>query len=83
MAALKTFEKIMGDRPTFLDVSYLALGYQRSKSVAKLRMRFPNAWHTGTAFLVKPDTLLTPITISGRTGSALRRWKSSSTMSAQ
>jgi hypothetical protein len=57
--ALNAFEKIMGDRPTFLDVSYLALGYQRAKSVAKLRMRFPNGWFTGTAFLVKPDTLLT------------------------
>jgi hypothetical protein len=56
---LNAFEKIMGDRPTFLDVSYLALGYQRAKSVAKLRMRFPNGWFVGTAFLVKPDTLLT------------------------
>ncbi|MGO7359978.1 serine protease [Rhizobium ruizarguesonis] len=53
------FEKIMGDRPTFLDVSYLELGYQRAKSVAKLRMRYQNGWYSGTAFLVSPVTLLT------------------------
>ena len=53
------FEKIIGDRPTFLDVSYLAIGYERAKSVAKLRMRFAESWYSGTAFLVKPDTLLT------------------------
>lgn len=52
-------EKVTGDRPTFLDVSYLATGYERSKSVAKLRMRFGGRWYAGTAFLVKPDTLLT------------------------
>ena len=54
-----TYEKIMGDRPTFLDVSYLAVGYQRAKSVAKLRMCFADGWYAGTAFLVAPDTLLT------------------------
>jgi hypothetical protein len=53
------FEKIMGDRPTFLDVAYLALGYQRAKAVAKLRMKFAKGWYAGTAFLVTPDTLLT------------------------
>jgi hypothetical protein len=59
-AAVRTaFEKIMGDRPTFLDVSYLAVGYQRAKSVAKLRMKFAKGWAAGTAFLVTPDTLLT------------------------
>lgn len=53
------FEKIMEDRPTFLDVSYLAIGYKRAKSVVKLRMRYPTGWYSGTAFLVAPDTLLT------------------------
>jgi len=53
------FEKIMGDRPTFLDVSYLATGYERAKSVAKLRMRFRRDWYSGTAFLVAADALLT------------------------
>jgi V8-like Glu-specific endopeptidase len=53
------FEKVMGDRPTFLDVAYLAVGYQRAKSVAKLRMKFGAIWYAGTAFLVTPDTLLT------------------------
>jgi hypothetical protein len=52
-------EKVTGDRPTFLDVAYLATGYERSKSVAKLRMRFAGRWYAGTAFLVKPDLLLT------------------------
>jgi trypsin-like peptidase len=54
-----TFEKVMGDRPTFLDVSYLAIGYERAKSVAKLRMRFSRRWFAGTAFLVSADTLFT------------------------
>jgi V8-like Glu-specific endopeptidase len=54
-----TIEKIMGGRPTFLDVAYLAVGYERSKSVAKLLMRFVTGWYAGTAFLVTPDTLLT------------------------
>lgn len=53
------FEKIMGDRPTFLDVSYLAIGYQRAKSVAKLRMLYSKGWYSGTAFLVSPNMLLT------------------------
>ena len=35
------------------------MGYERSKSVAKLRMRFAGHWYCGTAFLVQPDTLLT------------------------
>ncbi len=52
-------EKVTGDRPTFLDVSYLATGFERSKSVAKLRMRFAGCWYSGTAFLVRPDLLLT------------------------
>jgi hypothetical protein len=52
-------EKVTGERPTFLDVAYLATGYERSKSVAKLRMRFAGRWYAGTAFLVKPDVLLT------------------------
>jgi V8-like Glu-specific endopeptidase len=53
------FEKVMGGRPTFLDVSYLAVGYERTKSVAKLRMCFSRQWFAGTAFLVSADTLLT------------------------
>jgi V8-like Glu-specific endopeptidase len=49
----------MGDRPTFLDVAYLAVGFERAKSVAKLQMRFGSTLYSGTAFLVTPDTLLT------------------------
>jgi hypothetical protein len=54
-----SFEKIMGERHTFLDVAYLALGYERARSVALLRMRFGKRQGTGTAFLVAPDILLT------------------------
>jgi V8-like Glu-specific endopeptidase len=53
------FEKVLGDRPTFLDVAYLAVGYERGRSVAKLRMKFGTTWFAGTAFLINPDTLLT------------------------
>lgn len=58
-AAVATHEKIMGDRPTFLDVAYLALGYKRAQAVAKLRMLFANGWYSGTAFLIAPDKLMT------------------------
>jgi hypothetical protein len=54
-----SFEKVLGDRPTFLDVAYLAIGAQRAKSVAKLRMKIAGKWHLGTGFLVTPDTMLT------------------------
>ncbi|WP_157813779.1 trypsin-like serine peptidase [Sinorhizobium meliloti] len=52
-------EKIMGDRPTFLDVDYLAQGARTASAVVKLRMRFAAAWYSGTAFLVAPGRLLT------------------------
>lgn len=58
-ALVEAQEKIMGTRPTFLDVAYLALGYQRARAVAKLRMRFANGWYSGTAFLIAPQKLLT------------------------
>jgi hypothetical protein len=52
-------EKIMGDRPTFLDVDYLARGAKAARAVVKLRMRFAARWYSGTAFLITPDRLLT------------------------
>lgn len=58
-AALATQEKIMGDRPTFLDVAYLQRGAEMARSVAKLRMRFGQVWFTGTAFLIAPGRLMT------------------------
>jgi Trypsin-like peptidase domain len=54
-----THEKIIGDRQTFLDVAYLAMGYEASRAVVKLRMQFADAWYTGTAFLIAPSRLLT------------------------
>lgn len=56
---VETQEKLMGDRATFLDVIYLAKGYEASKSVVKLRMKFSDGWFVGTAFLVSPTRLLT------------------------
>ncbi len=58
-ATVAAHEKIMGDRPTFLDVAYLALGYQRARAVAKLRMLFAKGWYSGTAFLIAPGKLMT------------------------
>jgi hypothetical protein len=52
-------EKIMGDRPTFLDVHYLNMGYTAARAVVKLRMRFSSKWYLGTAFLISPSQLLT------------------------
>jgi Trypsin-like peptidase domain len=52
-------EKIMGDRPTFLDVHYLNLGYTAARAVVKLRMCFSGKWYLGTAFLISPSRLLT------------------------
>jgi V8-like Glu-specific endopeptidase len=49
----------MGDRPTFLDVHYLHLGYAAARAVVKLRMRFSEKWYLGTAFLITPTKLLT------------------------
>ena len=45
--------------PTFLDVSYLAIGALRAKAVVKLRMRFSTGRYVGTGFLEPADTLLT------------------------
>ena len=58
-ATMAAHEKIMGSRPTFLDVAYLALGYQQARAVAKLRMHFSDGWYSGTAFLIAPDKLMT------------------------
>jgi len=54
-----THEKIMGERPTFLDVAYLKRGYEAARAVVKLRMRFSSGWYSGTAFLIAPGRLLT------------------------
>lgn len=54
-----THEKIMGERPTFLDVAYLKRGYETARAVVKLRMRFSSGWYSGTAFLIAPGRLLT------------------------
>lgn len=58
-ANVATHEKIMGERPSFLDVVYLAKGYETARAVVKLRMRFAAGWYSGTAFLVAPGQLLT------------------------
>jgi hypothetical protein len=58
-ADVANHERIMGDRPTFLDVAYLAKGYETARAVVKLRMRFVDGWYFGTAFLITPDRLLT------------------------
>lgn len=58
-ADVATHEKIMGDRPTFLDVAYLKRGYETARAVVKLRMRFADGWYNGTAFLIAPARLLT------------------------
>jgi V8-like Glu-specific endopeptidase len=58
-ADVATQEKIMGERPNFLDVAYLQRGYETARAVVKLRMRFAAGWYTGTAFLITPSRLLT------------------------
>lgn len=58
-AEIATQEKITGERPTFLDVSYLGLGHRRAQSVAKLRMTFADGDYHGTAFLIAEGLLLT------------------------
>lgn len=58
-ADVATHEKIMGERPTFLDVEYLKRGYESARAVVKLRMRFATGWYSGTAFLIAPGRLLT------------------------
>lgn len=59
VADVETQEKLMGDRATFLDVSYLAKGAKAARAVVKLRMKFGAAWYLGTAFLISPTRLLT------------------------
>ncbi|MCP5304942.1 MAG: trypsin-like peptidase domain-containing protein [Chromatiaceae bacterium] len=58
-AHVATHEKIMGERPTFLDVAYLKHGYETARSVVKLRMRFAGGWYSGTGFLISSTQLLT------------------------
>lgn len=53
------YEKVMEDVPTFMDVSFLALGVVRATSVVKLRMTFSDSEYAGTAFLISPHMLLT------------------------
>jgi hypothetical protein len=55
----RAFEKIMGDQPTFLDIAFLQAGLDAARAVARLRLRFPDGWYTGTGFLVGPDVVLT------------------------
>ena len=64
-----------GRSSAFLDVAYLALGYERAKSVAKLRMRFSDVWYSGTAFLVGPDTLFTAYHNLWMGGGAPNAWR--------
>ena len=52
-------EKIMGERPSFLDVNYLVMGYKAARGVVKLQMRFDDGIFLGTAFLIGPSRLLT------------------------
>jgi hypothetical protein len=56
---LLVLEQVMAKQPTFLDVSWLAIGMRRARAVALLRMHLIDRWYTGTAFLVAPDLLLT------------------------
>jgi Trypsin-like peptidase domain len=58
-ADVATHEKIMGERPTFLDVAYLKRGYETARAVVKLRMRFAQGWYSGTAFVIAPARLMT------------------------
>lgn len=59
LAEIAAHEKIMGDRPTFLDVHYLAMGYKAARGVVKLRMQFDSGLYSGTAFLIGPARLMT------------------------
>ncbi|MCW5801639.1 MAG: trypsin-like peptidase domain-containing protein [Deltaproteobacteria bacterium] len=54
-----SFEKVMGDKPTFLDVAFLQAGLDASRAVARLRMRFAANWFLGTGFLIAPQLVLT------------------------
>lgn len=58
-ADVQAQEKLMAERATFLDVSYLAKGAKAAQAVVKLRMKFGEIWYFGTAFLVSPTRLLT------------------------
>lgn len=50
-----TLEKIMGKQPTFLPISFLEIGLQRSRSVA--RVELPNG--TGSGFLTSNNIFVT------------------------
>ena len=61
-------EKVLGDRPTFLDVWFLRVGLQRAKAVVKLETELREdedgnagkyAWFDGTGVLINPTTVLT------------------------
>lgn len=58
-ANVEAQEKLMGNRATFLDVSYLAKGAKAAQAVVKLRMKLGARWYFGTAFLISPTRLLT------------------------
>ena len=49
---------IVAGQPTFVDVSFLALGLNRARSVCRLTLRFPEEG-SGTAFRIGPRRLLT------------------------
>lgn len=50
---------IVADQPTFVDISFLARGIERSRSVCRLVTRFPNGKGTGTGFRVGSEHILT------------------------
>jgi V8-like Glu-specific endopeptidase len=50
---------IIAGQPTFVDVSFLALGAERAKSVCRLSVTFPRGGGYGTGFRVGPRHLLT------------------------
>ncbi|MBX2801899.1 MAG: serine protease [Myxococcales bacterium] len=58
-------ERVMGERPTFLDVYFLTQGVERARGVFKVDAELLNPatekweWYSGTAFLVTPDTVVT------------------------
>src|ERR1043165_1567669 len=43
----RSFEKIMGDQPTFLDIAFLQGGLEAARAVARLRMKFSQGWYLG------------------------------------
>jgi len=74
----RSFEKIMGDQPTFLDIAFLQGGLEAARAVARLRMKFSQGWYLGTGFLIAPDLVLTNhhnlIDDAGHRASELEVW---------